>query len=112
MQDKVEVMRKCGDAALILYEFYINKASLDSYAFSDEDAAKALAWNIHKIAKNRRKLVDNSYFLQVSGRLTDKRKITVTYLEPKLINEIKSIIDCPELLTKLLEKDGAYVDEI
>ena len=105
IKDKVEVMQKCGDASLILYEFYISKAGLPSYAFSDKDAATALDWNIHKVKSNRLKLTSAHYFKQVNGRLNDGRKVTVTYLEPVLINEINTMVNDPELLSKLLEAE-------
>jgi len=85
---KVEIMNNCGDAALILYEFYLYKGNLEGYTFSDEEVAKELDWNVYKVAKNRRKLIKHEYFLQVHGKFSDKRKITVTYFDSKNIHEI------------------------
>ncbi len=105
LKDKTEVMENCGDAALILYEFYISKAGAPNYAFTDAQASDALNWNIHKIQQNRLKLTKHDYFKQVNGKLNDGRRVTVTYLEPELIREINSLANDPELLLKLLEMD-------
>lgn len=103
LKDKTEVMEKCGDAALILYEFYISKSGVPEYAFTDESAAKALNWNIHKVKRNRLSLIKNNYFKQVNGTLNDGRKVTVTYLEPEYIEHINSF-DKKEEIVELLEK--------
>jgi len=110
-KDKADIMEKCGDAALILYEFYLSKGGLDTYAFLDKDAARAMRWNIYKVAKNRRKLVEQNYFLQINTKFADKRKITVTYLDPKLIHEINEVKSDPELITKLLEEEQRQQQE-
>ena len=95
---KVEIMKNCSDAALILYEHYLSKTKLEGDTLSDENIAEELDWNVYKVAKNRRNLVDHGYFLQVNGKLSDKRKITVTYLDPKLIHEINALTEEKESL--------------
>ena len=102
LQDKKEVMDKCGDAALILYEFYVSKAGTPDYPFSDDLAAKALGWNVHKIKRNRLALAKSNYFKQINGKLNDGRKVTVTYLEPEYIAMVNACTK-QEQITKLLE---------
>lgn len=99
LQDKKEVMTKCGDAALILYEFYVSKAGTPDYSFSDELAAKALGWSVQKVKRTRLILTKSNFFKQVQGKLNDGRKITVTYLEPALIYAISKAKTNEEILT-------------
>lgn len=102
LKDKKELMAKCGDAALILYEFYMSKAGVEGYGFYDIAAAEALGWNVHKVKTNRLKLTKSQFFKQCKGKLNDGRRVVITYLEPEYIQRIMQMEKDPELLSKLL----------
>ena len=88
LQDKIDVMKACGDPALILYEFYLSKSGTPDYTFDDESVARAISWNKSKVKKYRLKLTTENYFLQRKGKLNDGARITITYLDPVLIRTI------------------------
>ena len=104
-KERQDLMKECGDAALILYEYYLSKAGVPLYSFADEIVAPKLGWNIYKVKKNRLKLIKSNYFRQVSGRLNDGRKVTVTYLDKEEVADINTLANDPELLAKCLQLD-------
>jgi len=105
-KERKDLMSSCGDAALILYEYYLKKAGIDGYTYQDELVARGLGWNSHKVKQNRLKLTKEQYFLQINGKLNDKRKITVTYLHPQEIHEVNALIDNPEFVSRLLAENA------
>lgn len=110
LQDKVAVMNECGEAALILYEFYISKAGTPNYSFSDKAAGNSLNWDLQKVQRNRLKLVKAKYFKQVSGKLSDGRKVVITYLDPELINSLPgSESDTEHLINELFNENEGHV---
>jgi len=88
-EERKEMLSTLGDSAVILYEFYLRKAGYSDYSFKDEDAARKLAWDISKVQRTRLKLVKAGWFYQSTGKLTNHKKITVTYLGKKCVNEAK-----------------------
>ena len=88
LADKVALMTECGDAAMILYEFYISKAGVAGYTYADATVSFALKWSTSKVKKNRLRLIKAGYFKQVSGKLSDNRLITHTYLDPAIIQDL------------------------
>jgi hypothetical protein len=87
LQDKLEVMKTCGDSALILYEHYLTQSGKPDFTFEDDVVANSIKWSPSKVKKNRLKLTREDYFLQRKGKLHDGARITITYLDRKLIQE-------------------------
>jgi hypothetical protein len=85
LQDKIDVMKACGDPALILYEYYLAKSGQPDFTFEDDVVAKSIQWTKSKVKKNRLRLTGEDYFLQRRGKLHDGARITITYLDRKLI---------------------------
>jgi len=81
LKDKVEIMNRCNsDSAVILFEYYLSKAGIEDFEFTDKKAAHALEWSIRKVQEVRKKLIKAGYFLQKKGTYHDGRKIVTTYL--------------------------------
>jgi len=80
-KEKVKLMKECGDAAVILLEFYMSKAGLPGYVYSDEKSAKSLDWTIHKVKKVRLKLQRANYYnLEIISDYRRKVKSKMFYL--------------------------------
>ena len=107
-EERKEMLVTLGDSAVILYEFYLRKAGYSDYSFKDTDAAKKLAWDISKVQRTRLKLVKAGWFYQSTGKLTNNKKITVTYLGKKCVNEAKILADIKvtssDLITQKLQE--------
>ncbi|MDO8909829.1 MAG: hypothetical protein Q7W55_15180 [Pseudohongiella sp.] len=88
LQDKVDVMKTCKEAGLILYEFYLSRAGYQDFTFDDDTVAKSLKWTKSKVKKTRLKLTIHRYFLQRKGKLNDGGKMVITYLDRKLIKAV------------------------
>jgi len=81
LQDKVEIMENCkSDSAVILFEYYLSKAGIEEFEFTDDKAAHALKWSVRKVQEVRKRLIKAGYFLQKKGTYNDGRKIVTTYL--------------------------------
>lgn len=70
MDEKREVIRECGDSAVILYEFYVSKQNTKDYDFSDSKASRAIGWSREKVQRIRLKLEKYSYFKRVKDHNT------------------------------------------
>jgi len=87
MKQKVEIMKLCGDSALILMEFYLSKAGTPNYAYSDEIASKALGWDSSKVKRHRQRLQNSKWFRQDKGKYNNGEPFTVTILGGKYIKD-------------------------
>jgi len=58
MEDKRNIIKECNDSAVILFEYYLSKADIDSFEYTDEKDV-------------RLKLQKTGYYLQRSGGLRD-----------------------------------------
>ncbi len=92
LQDKVEIMQDCNsDAAVILFEYYLSKAGIEEFEFSDYKASHALKWSERKVQEVRKKLTKAGYFLQKKGNYRDGRKIITTYLGKEKTKEFLTL---------------------
>lgn len=80
LQDKVEIMQECNSDAVILFEYYLSKAGIGEFEFTDVKTATALKWTERKVQEVRKKLTKAGYYLQKKGSYNDGRKIVTTYL--------------------------------
>lgn len=48
--------QECGDAACVLYSYYLSTTLTDSFSVTDTDVAKDIGWPIRKVQNTRRKL--------------------------------------------------------
>lgn len=70
-ENKVEVMRECGDSAALLFEYYVDNAYKDNYAYPDKEIASTLGWPERKVQKLRLDLTKHKYFLKRTFRSGD-----------------------------------------
>lgn len=84
--DKKQLMQECGDASLILFEYYLSKAGIEEYDFADDKVAKSLGWGIRKVQETRKRLIKAGYFAQQHGKYSNGNKIVTTYLGKETIN--------------------------
>ena len=89
--DKKELMSECGDAALILMEYYLSKGGAFGFEFTDEKSADVLGWSERKVGDSRRRLIKAYYFLQKSGRYSDGTVFKTTFLGKKRVKKYLKI---------------------
>ena len=64
-EQRKEIILMCGDSALILYEYYVNKGSVPDFAFSDTKSGRALGWTVAKTQRIRLILEKAGYLRRV-----------------------------------------------
>lgn len=75
--ERKELISDCGDAACMLFEFYlrmVSKAEPTPEDFSDNNAASYFGWNEQKAKRNRLKLIKHKWFDTANFKYTDKRR--------------------------------------
>jgi hypothetical protein len=102
LEDKKELMAECGDAATILFEYYLSKAGMEEYEYTDSKVSNALGWSLRKVQETRKKLTKAGYFFQQFGRYNKGNKIITTYLGKAQVESIKTELEHYE---KTGEKD-------
>jgi len=88
-QEKRELIKECGDAALILFEFYLSKAGAPDYQYTDEKSGIALGWSTRKSKDVRLKLTKTGYFYEATARYGDGRHVTTTYLKKETVRDVE-----------------------
>jgi len=104
LTEKKELIQECGDAALILYEYWLLKAGIPDFQFTDYKSAKALGWSQSKATQIRLKLTKADYFHEASARYTDGRHVTTSYLGKEMVKEIK------EYNHRAINDDGVVIE--
>jgi len=93
MKEKVQIMKECGDASLILFDFYLTKSSYmngtsKGYDYMDDQkTAKLLGWSKSKVRDNRQKLMKNNWMKIVKGKYNNGRKIIKTFLGKEVVEK-------------------------
>ena len=79
--EKVVLMKECGDAAVILLEFYMSKAGMPGYVYTDQKSATALKWTVAKVRFVRGKLQKAGYYCMKSVRhVRSRKRILIFYI--------------------------------
>ena len=99
LEDKREIMSDIGDAALILFEYYLSKSGTPNFDYSDKKAANALGWTIRKVLDVRLKLTKAGYFLQRKGKYNDGSLIVTTYLGKEEVSKTKELVSMSKTCT-------------
>ena len=86
LEEKKHLMKECGDAATILFEYYLSKAGMENYEYTDSKCAIALGWSTRKVQETRLKLTKAKYFLQRKGKLQGGA-VVFTYLGKDKVNK-------------------------
>jgi len=79
-EQKKEIITECGDAACLLFEYYLSKAGIPDFEFTDAKASNSLGWKQSKVKDVRLKLTKANYYHKASARYTDNRYLSTTYL--------------------------------
>lgn len=79
-KDRRELLEGLGDAAYILFQYYMEKSTVKGFRYNDEQAAKALGFNVHKVRRTRHTLTKKNWFLQSTYFNFLGRKIVITIL--------------------------------
>ena len=97
-EERKQLIQALGDAAAILFTYYVEKSGITGYDYADEKAAKALGWHTAKVKRNRLALTKAGWFKQITMKQpTTKQKVTITYLGPEMTSKVLT----PEEYTKL-----------
>jgi len=93
LEDKRKMMSECGDASVILFEYYLSKAGIEEFMYTDRKTAIALGWSIRKVEETRKKLTRAGYFFQQRGKYNAGAKIVTTYLGKEVVSKIKTELE-------------------
>ncbi len=114
LEDKRVLMKQCNSDAVILFEYYLAKAGVENFAYSDETAARALGWTERKVQEVRKKLTKADYFFQERGKYSSGRKIVSTYLGRQTVLKLKHIEHYEIIVSSTLDDEpveDAYSEE-
>jgi len=90
-KQKSELMAECGDASLILFEYYLSRAGYmdktdKGFNYRDDSKpAKVLGWTTSKVEKTRQRLMKNNWMKIQTGRFSNNKKIVRTTLGKDLV---------------------------
>lgn len=100
LSDKRKLMEECNDASVILFEYYLSKAGIEEFMYTDEKAAMALGWSKRKVEETRKKLTKAGYFFQRKGKYSNGTKIITTYLGKDQVAKVKKELEHYEKYSK------------
>jgi hypothetical protein len=86
--DKKALIKECGDAACLLFEYYLSKSGIKDFEYTDAKSAYALGWTERKVRSVRGKLTKAKYYAQRTATYADKRKVITTYLGKEQVNQL------------------------
>lgn len=110
LRQKREVMKLAGDSGLILMEFYLSKANVPGYEYTDEKTAVALGWTVRKVLDYRLKLDKADLFKQDSYGSGSRKAVITTVGERFMKGYDKQPVD-PELVDIGAEEDVIEEEE-
>ena len=90
-KEKKQLITECGDAGLILMDYYYSKAGVPNFEYTDNKSATALGWTERKVQTSRLKLTKNHWYYEASGRYSDGRFIKTFYLGKETVTSQKEI---------------------
>lgn len=106
LSDKKTLMAECGDASTILFEYYLSKAGMEEYEYTDEKVSRALGWSVRKVQENRKRLTKAGYFFQQHGKYNSGTKIITTYLGKDPVSKIKEELEHYEKVGEEINEDS------
>lgn len=77
-EERQDILKNLGDAALLLYQYYLRMESMQNIPMEDDEAAHYLLWSKRKTARIRKQLIKAKYFKKIVF-ISSKGKKTVTY---------------------------------
>jgi len=88
-QQRHTLIRNLGDVCYIVFSYYIEKAGIKDYDYSDSRVAKALGYDVQKVQRARLKLIKQGWFLQSTYTNKEGRKVIMTYLGQEAVHDYK-----------------------
>jgi len=86
-KERKELITNLGDAACMLYEYYLRMASIGDVEITDTTTAGYFGWNIHKAKRNRLALVRAGWFRSARSNFSDGRKGMTYYVGKDAVME-------------------------
>jgi len=86
-RERKQLIQELGDAACMLYEYYLRMASKGDEPLTDEAASDYFGWNIHKAKRNRLALIRAGWFRQVRSTYSDGRRGMTLYIGESAVTE-------------------------
>jgi len=100
-----DLVTQCGEAGCLLYQYYLSKAGIDNFQYTDEKSAKYFGWKESKAKKVRQKLDKANWHYQVAGSHNNGTKTVTTYLGQDKVREAK---DIPNIWSMSLNEASKY----
>jgi hypothetical protein len=94
LAQKREVVKLINEMALYLLDFYLSKAGVPQYEYTDEKTANAIGWSLKKVSEYRRKLEANDLFRQESYG-SGEHKAVITYVAERFRKDYKGKFNVP-----------------
>lgn len=87
--ERKHLIKDLGDAACMLYEYYLRMAAVGNRELCDILAADYFGWNTYKVKRNRLALARAGWFRQVRSSFSDGRKGLTYYIGEEAVTESK-----------------------
>lgn len=78
--ERKELIHDHGDAACLLFEYYLRMASIGDEQITDTTAADYFGWSIQKVQRNRLALMKSGWYSQARYNMPNKRKGITYYI--------------------------------
>jgi hypothetical protein len=86
-RERRELISDIGDAACMLYEYYLRMASIGDRELSDTQVAGYFGWSKYKAKRNRLALIRAGWFRSTKGVFSDGRKLMSYYIGQDAVQE-------------------------
>lgn len=116
-QDKKDIIQACGDAACLLFEYYLSKANMGEFVYTDTKSATALGWKQSKAKKTRLRLTREGWYAQDKfNSPSSGNKMVVDYLGKDTVSEYRLNRALNKAITrseaiKLIKESGLFKTE-
>lgn len=107
--ERKELIQEINGDAYILYEYYVSKAGIDNFEYSDKRSARTLGWKERKAKDIRLRLTKKHWYHQATGKLSNGQKIKITFLGKEAVNEQ---IGAPENIFTQMARGKSVMDEL
>jgi len=86
-RERKELIGSLGDAACMLFEYYLRMAAKGDVELCDQHSAEYFGWNLYKVKRNRLALSRAGWFRQVRSTFTDGRRGLTYYIGEDAVRE-------------------------
>jgi len=78
--EREDIISSLGDAAFMLYQYYLRCASMTEVPMEDANAANYFKWSIRKVARARKLLETAGYFKKITYSSSVGKKAVTYYI--------------------------------